>query len=340
MTDAPEAPEAPGLIKRTEGYARNIAFRLQRKIHSRYDDVEIRQLRTLRRVYNGTAPPEVLMFGDSAMIWTSPKDRDRRHLVEMIRDELRPELSLLPIVGPGYNPRIILAFLSALDRCRHQPRVVIGPTSVLMSTSTWLAHPVLGYEKVAGELKLAIADKRLGFRRRLDRPTTEDEDKFDRMPAPSLIGARRTNGELRLLTNSRPTTRWQQVIRLRAMVDHYNAETLSEDSPGVHLVGEFGRTVKDLGMRSVAYIAPINYEVVQSALGKDAKQHLERNGKLVENAFLASVGGTGEVINAVFDSPASDFIDPLHLNESGRRSLAARISRAAQAACSTGSVSA
>lgn len=331
------ANEPSGVARRAQGYARNIAFRLQRKLAARYDDVEVRQLRTLRRAYNGGNPPEVLMFGDSAMIWTSPKDRDPRHLVEMIRDEVRPELSVLPIVGPGYNPRIILAFLTALERCRHQPKVVIVPTSVLMATSTWLAHPVLGYEKVAGELSAAIADKRLGFRRRLARPSVEDEDKFDRLPAPSLIGARRTNGELRLLTNSRPTTRWQQVIRLRAMVDHYNAEALSEDSVGVQLVGQLGRRLADLQLRSVAYIAPINYEVVQSALGKESRQHLERNAKVVENAFLGGANRTGEVINAVFDSPASDFIDPLHLNESGRRRLAARISKAAVKACSVGS---
>ncbi len=236
-----------GVLGRAGAFAGDYAFRLERKAAKRFSDVELRQLKSLERAYRGSRGPDLLVFGDSAMFWTTHRDNDRRHLVQMVRDELGSELSFEALVGPGYNPRIIMAFLSALQRCESRPRVVIVPTSVLFAMSTWLAHPVLGYELVASELRAAIAANG-GRPRRLARPGQDAEDAFDRRPAASLFGARRTVGELRLITNAPPGTRWQQVVRLRHLMDFYNAERLERESPGVALVGELGGTLAGHGL--------------------------------------------------------------------------------------------
>ena len=308
--------------------ARDGVFRVERKLARRFSDVELRQLRSLERVYNRRGGgPELLVFGDSGMFWTTPKDTDHRHLVAMIRDEVEANVDFEALVGPGYNPRIIMAYLSALERCSSKPKVVIVPTSILFATETWLAHPVLGYGLVAEELRSAIAAN--GRRpRRLPRPDDEAENAFDKRPAPSLIGARRTMGEFRLITNSAPTTRWQQIIRLRHLMDCYNAERLEPDSPGVSLVTEMAAMLRQMGLPSVAYIHPHNYEVIAKTLGEKSLEHVERNAAIVEAAYLQGSGETGAVVNAVFDSPASEFIDPLHLSDRGRLRLARSIATA------------
>ena len=147
----------PRLIGRATSFSKDTFFRVERRIAKRYSDVELRQLRSMERAYRGSRGPELLMFGESNMAWTSRDEVDRRHLAEMIRDECGGGLRLEGLVGPGYNPRIIMALLSALSRCPSQPQVVIVPMSILMATSSWLAHPKLGYELVAKEMTDLIA---------------------------------------------------------------------------------------------------------------------------------------------------------------------------------------
>jgi hypothetical protein len=282
----------------------------------------------MERAYNRRrGAPEMLVFGDSAMFWTTPKDEDHRHLVEMIRDELDAGASFEALVGPGYNPRIIMVYLMALARCRLKPRVVIVPTSVIFASTSWLSHPTLGWGPVAAQLRAAVEAN--GKRpRRLERPGADAENAFDRLGAPSLIGLKRTMGELRLITNSAPTTRWQQIVRLRHMMDYYNAERLEPESPGVELVTKLGAMLAGMGLPSVAYIPPVNHELLVKTLGEHAREHVERNAAIVEEAYAQGVGESGTVVNAIFDNPASEFMDPLHLDVSGRLRLARRIADA------------
>jgi hypothetical protein len=313
---------------RVGAFVRDGLFRVERRLAKRFSDVELRQLRSLERAYNGRGKaPELLVFGDSAMFWTTPEDPDHRHLVEMIRDELGGGLKFEALVGPGYNPRIIGVYLMALARCQARPRVVIVPTSVLFATSSWLSHPTFGWGPVSAELREAI-DANGRRPRRLNRPGPEAENAFDRLGAPSLIGLKRTMGELRLITNSLPTTEWQKLVRLRHMMDYYNGERLEPDSPGVGLVTQLGAMLKGMGLASVAYVPPVNHEVIAKVLGAKAPEHIARNATIVEAAYEEGAGESGAVVNAIFDSPAREFIDPLHLNVEGRLKLAGNIATA------------
>jgi hypothetical protein len=314
-------------VGRAVSYTRDTISRVERRIAKRYSDVELRQLRSMERAYGGSRGPELLMFGESNMVWTLRDEEDRRHLAEMIRDELGGELKLEGLVGPGYNPRIIMAMLSALPACASQPQVVIVPMSILMATSSWLAHPVLGYEVVAQEMRQLIEAG--GARpKRLPPPTEAAWETYDHRPAPSLIGARRTMGEVRLITSATPTTRWQQAIRLRHLMDSYNAETLEPETPGVKLVADMATMLRNQGLKSVAYTPPINLDVCEKTLGADARAHILRNADVLATAYQDAVGDSGSVVNAVAVCPGNEFADPLHLKEAGRRRLASDIAGA------------
>lgn len=291
----------------------------------RTPDAPLLQLRSIRASYAGSRGPEVLVFGDSAMFWTAPMDADKS-LVDLLREQLGPDPALEVLVGPGYNPRIITALLSGLPATGARPAVVVVPTSVLMASTTWLAHPEYGYVEQSRQVRAAVAAARLP--RRLAPITADQEEAYDRLRAPSLLGLDRPVAELRLFIESVPTTRWQQVVRLRHLLDHYNGERLEPDSPGVRLVGDLARELHERGLPAVAYISPVNHEVIGPALGAAAVEHVHRNARLVEQAFLTAGGPRASVVNAVADSPASDYSDPLHLNGAGRQRLATRLAAA------------
>ena len=111
-------------------------------------------------------------------------------------------------------------------------------------------------------------------------------------------------------------------------MDFYNAERLEPESPGVALVGELGQMLSGMELPSVAYIAPINHEVAAKTLGEGAREHLARNAALVEAAYREAAGAFGTVVNAVFECPAGEYMNPIHLSEAGRARLARVIAQA------------
>jgi hypothetical protein len=317
--------------QRTKALVKDSAFRLERKWAKRYSDVQLRQLRAIENGYARPNGPDLLVFGDSAMFWTTPTDADHRHLVEMIRDELGPQTTFEALVGPGYNARIVMAFLTALERTRSKPKVIIVPASVMMSQSHWLSHPEVGYEQMSGEIReIVSANGRKRPRRLVQHDTEEAVGTWERTPAPSLFGARRTVGELRLITNAVPATRWQKAVRIRHLMDFYNAERFDADSEGVKIVAQMAAQLRELNVPSVAYIPPINYDVLVATLGAAAKEHVEKNAALLEESFSSNCGELGHVVNAIWDSPASEYIDPVHLSPAGRQRFAAKIAAVAR----------
>jgi hypothetical protein len=295
-----------------------------RRGERRITDVQLRQLRQLRSAYDGRGEgPELLMFGDSSMYWTGPGDSSRSYLSDMVRAELGRPRSL-ELYAAGYNGRIIKAYLAALAGCRSKPRAVLVPTSVQMAGTIWLAHPEYGYEMVAGQL-MELIKSGGKLPRKLERPGLEEEDAYHRMPAPSMTGAHWNVGEVQLLEGSRGRTRSQKADRMRHNMDMHYAERFETDSIGIRLVADLGRALAELELPSVAYIQPVNHELLTKILSPDVRGHLEHNADLVEAAFREGSGELGTVVNAICDSEPPEFWDPVHLNYDGRCMFATRI---------------
>ena len=108
-------------------------------------------------------------------------------------------------------------------------------------------------------------------------------------------------------------------------MDYYNAERLEAETPGVKLIAELAATITDLGLASVAYIAPVNHEMLKTTLGDAAVSHLVRNAEVIETAYLPGLGGRGPIANAVCLSPSKEFVDPVHLTYAGQERLARHI---------------
>ena len=310
--------------------ARGAALRAwaAKKAESYRPETQVRQVRALQKAYAGDKGPDLLVFGDSVLVWAAPNDADRRSLIQMVADGLGGT-SVHTIVGPCYNPRIVMAFLEVLRTSRSRPKAVIVPTSVMMATEAWGTHPIAGYIRESPAI-VEIAQNPGDKRRTIPHATPEDWEEWDRKPAPSLIGQKRTNGEQRFLFyaipaygTQLPTTKWQTLVRLRQMTDFTNAERLEPDSPGVLEITELAERLDELGLPGVGYIPPCNYEVVYKLLRADAEEHLKRNSQIVVDAFHSPSGHTS-VVDGTFNSPQSEFGDPIHVSEKGRLRLAER----------------
>jgi len=314
----------PGPLRRLQGVARDVAARVERRAARRFGDLELQQLRALERAYGRKRGPELLVIGHSQLFYRGRNEPDTRPVVEMLRDELGGRVKILSLGGPGYNQRLTAAYLSALPDLRSRPEAVIVTIHPVLAGPMWYDSPRLGYEKAAEGIRAAIAAGR-DRPRRLEKPSAEDWDRYDRRPAPSLIGARRTMGELTLMVNSRPTTRYQQEVRLRHRVDFYYADHLEPDDPGVRMSAEVGRMLKEMGIPSIALLSAINYEAAVRMVGDGVVDHIRRNGQIVEQAYQDAVGDTGTVLNCCFDCRDEEFSDPLHHKQDARLRLARQL---------------
>lgn len=306
-------------------------FKLWDRYEKRLPDIEVRQLTALRAAYAGPDGPEVLLFGDSAMFWTRAGEPDPRSLGDLLAAELGRSVRLHTIVGPGYNPAMVSAFLTALSDCASRPRVVVIPTSLMMAGRGYLRHPVLGHERESAALREIIAAGP-PYPTRLPRASEHDWDEYDRQPAASFTAAKRTNGEVRIVINAipptqagLPTTKWQHLVRVRMLLEFANAERLEPDSPGVQVAAEAAADVAALGPASIAYLPPVNVEVMQRMWGAKVSAHITRNAAVLETAYRSAGGSRACVVNAVQGTPASEFSDPAHLNAAGRQRFAARL---------------
>jgi hypothetical protein len=296
-------------------------------VDRRVGDLQLRQLRRLRRAYDGRGEgPDLLLFGDSAMYWTGPGDSSRAYLCDSIRKELGP-VRCLQLYGPGYTARIFLPFLAALAKCRTKPRAVLVPLSFQMLQATWLADPEVGCGPVADQMT-ALIESDAKLPRKLEQPSLEQVDEFHRMPSPSVVGATLTVGEFKLMQAVKGRTRSQKRDRLRHNLDYHHAEGVPPGSEGLRLVGEVGAALREMELPSVGYVPPGNYELLTKILSPEMPERLERNADLISAAFLEGTGELGTVVNGMPDGVPEHFYDPIHLNYDGRRRFAARIADA------------
>ncbi len=293
-------------------------------------DAELRNLAAIEKAYSGPKGPEVLLIGDSAMVWTSRLDKDRRHLVQMLDDEIG-DAEMISVIGAGYNPLLVMTYLKAIERCASRPKVMLVPTTVVEAMDVWRLHPQFGYAKES-ELILELLGSgaprpKMGYQ-----VTDDDWEAYDRLPTASLIGARRTMGEFRLLTKAVPSTKWQHLIRRRITYDMYTAQVLNREDPGVQVIEEMGRALTTAGIRSVALLHPIDVDMTVRLLGAAAKEHIERNVTNVREAYVDGAGALGRMVDLAYACPSEQYTDALHLNEDGRHLLAAALGEATRAA--------
>lgn len=306
---------------RAQALARHLAFRARWRATLRFGDLPLRQLRSLQRAYSRSPAPELLILGDFAMDWVPPGDDDYRHLPDMVRDVLRRSVSVESVVGPMYNARMVIAFLTAIVAARHKPSVIVLPVSTVTSQSLWLAHPVRGYAATAARLR-SVAGHPARSPESATQPSADALAAWDDLP---LDDNRTTAGRAQLIASSTPRTAPQREIWLRNLMSLYHGERLGVDSPGVVLAAELAALLDRLQVPTVAVVPPVHRENLEAAFGPTGVETVRRNADLLRTTFLDGTATTGQVVDLSLAFDGTHFVDPLHLNARGRYALAAAI---------------
>lgn len=312
-------------VRRAQSRLRDKLRRLRGRIEARFIDRELAELAKVRRV-DPRRPPSVLALGDSAMFFVPREDRDARRLDEMVRYELPGSPRFMTLAGPGYNPRVFGPYLDAIERAQWRPDVVLVTVSTTTFLDVRLDHPSGGYQLVENQLRSAVhTNPRL---RRLGRPSPADEAAYDRQLTPSLCGPPHYLAEVRLLTNARPATPRQTSLRAELLLDAYLAQRLDIADVGAALIERLGSDLARMRVSALLCIAPLNHRHAAALFGPATEAHLRHNAGTLAAQFLAGAAEHGDVLDATFLCPPDEFADPLHLNDRGRRRLAAQIAPA------------
>lgn len=277
----------------------------------RSTDHDLEQQHRLLNAYAGPGGPEVLLLADSAVVGSGTESLDRLLSVELDR-------RVLSVSGPDYGPRVLLALLEALGACAGRPQVVLVPLTVVSAQTMRLADPVRGHALLAAQLRAASGSPR---GHRPARPTAADQDAWDRLAGPSLLGARRTCGEVRLLEEVRPATPCQAEVRRRAVLDHQHAGRL--DGTGLAVVAQLSATAAALPGQVLAYVPPVDHEGAVALLGAGFDERFRAN----TTDLIATWAGT-PVVDASRSSPAGEFGPDERLLPAGRARLAGLLAAA------------
>lgn len=282
-----------------------------RVLRRRLDNPEVAAARRLMAQVRAAAP-DVVHFGASESLFVAPYDTDQRTLPQLLAAELAPRTTY-SVAGPGYHPGLFRAYLRHLAGQPARPTLVVG-LAVRFGYPPWAQHPLYGYERAQRRLA-----RRRGLRAALPLPTPAEMDALDRVAYPTLAGDLRIGDYRRALKES------PDVARLYAY--HHGARDGVGDA-WLQDVRGLAFDAVSAGFPLVVYFMAIPVDRGVQLWGEPLREIAERDSA----AAIAALPSEVVVVPSALAFGADDFIDPddatEHLNERGRRQLAAMISSA------------
>lgn len=269
----------------------------------------------------------MLYVGESALTFVGPNDQDQRNLPRMLDDELGPGPTLLALHGGGYHADLLAAYLEIAARLEHRPRVVVVPLWVRGRLLPWVEHPRFGHAETLR--RLAGLDPAAGGPRgSLSRAPSSAFETYYRRPYATLAGDLTVGDYARpLKAGSLPPE-----AALRLLYAFHHGARLVEGSPAMSAVTRLGAAARALGVPIVTYETPLSVHTGQRVLGPEFRDVVEHNFAVMRSAYRAGAGAQADVLGTGSAFAEADFIDPAdgseHLNEQGRKKLAAILARA------------
>lgn len=293
------------------------------------DAVPVRQARALVKALRED-PPDVVYLGDSCAAWVHPDDADQRMLATMIEDALAP-LKVVAIHGGGYNAPLHTAYLRLLESSPHRPLVVHSMWDRGCAVP-WAYHPIHSHQHTIDAV--AAVDptgplRRIRRRRIEPKAAPADWEAFAARPYETAVHGPGTIGDL--MTPLRDASRWapddeERLALLHAY--HYSAR-YDTDAAEPGRFRELGRTIRELGCRSVAYQNPVPTELCRRLLGAEVVELMHRNLDVTAAAYLEGAGGAASLVRIATEFREDEFIDLTdgceHVKEDARRRIAAEV---------------
>ena len=275
------------------------------------DRLDHPQLRDARRLLGSTA--DVVMLGESVLVWVGPHDRDRRTLPRMVADGLAPDASLVAVSGGGYHAELLTAYLELLARLPHRPRAVVLPLWVRGRLQPWIDHPRFGHHDALQRLR-GLDATTAAWRVRGSLKRGGDWGAYYRVPYETLLGPG-TVGDYAVPLKDGSVTGDD---RLRLLYAYHHGGVIEATA-----FTRLGAAAAALDVPVVVYQAPVSVQTGERVLpGLTAR--VAENLAAADAAFRAALDVPVLQTGTAFGE--DEFIDPTdgseHLNERGRRRLA------------------
>jgi len=275
------------------------------------DRLDHPQLRDARRLLGTRA--DVVMLGESVLVWVGPHDKDRRTLPAMVADGLKPEWSLTAVSGGGYHADLLTAYLELLARLPHRPRAVVLPLWTRGRLQPWIDHPRFGHHDALQRLR-HLDPATASWRVRGSLKRGGNWGAYYQVPYETLLGPGTVGDYARPLKDGSVTGD----ERLRLLYAYHHGGVIEPTA-----FTALGRAAGALGVPVVVYQAPVSVATGERVLPGLA-QRVAENFAAADAAFRAGLDVPVLQTGTAFGEDA--FIDPTdgseHLNEQGRRHLA------------------
>jgi hypothetical protein len=261
---------------------------------------------------------DLLQFGDSLARHVSEKDLDRRPLAEMVAD-LLPDLRVGTLQGDGSSMELYEACVRYIARQANRPKRVLIPINLRSFSHEWDTRPE--YQFRADRLRLRWGDTlALGFQTPLStwriyplNPLTHEQH----LRLPVEVDGRPLAVVRDLLEDQRSIPGWEPLPSQFAFRYLYTLE------PGHRKLKSLASIVdvcRGAGMEPLFYIAPVDVEGGQAALGPMFRDRLGRNVDILLRR-LDGLQAKYLDLSRELDSAAFDWKPGFpneHLNERGR----------------------
>ena len=305
-----------------------------RRLRDRFDNKEVREARKLVRALR-SGPPDVVLFGDSTWVFYAHYDADQRNLAQMVVGDLAQTASVHVTMGAGYHAKPLTALLHQIQRSGKQP-VVVLPLVVRLHSIAWSTHPAYSYVEASARIESFPASTRWPrIRASIAPPSPADFDAYGRQRIDTFAGDLPIS-ELRDPLRDPIAHGLSAVEQQRLLYAFHHGERLEPDQQTMAEVEEMGRALRALDVPVVVFHTPVPIEHGIALWGDQFRDRLERNFEVLDEAFLRGFGTQLHIHPTGTAFTSAEFIDPAdgteHLNEIGRRRMAAMLLPAINAA--------
>ncbi|TAM89736.1 MAG: hypothetical protein EPN43_06645 [Jatrophihabitans sp.] len=273
---------------------------------------------------------DVLYFGDSSLVFTSPHDQDRRRLGEMLADEAGVRVA--QYYGPAYSAPLH-AELARLIAPLPRPGCVVVSMPIRPTLRHVTAHPMFSYAGALAALRAATGIDQHLLRALYKRSATDAEyAAFEAITRPTRWQLGRSFGDYRRrLRGYDPAGADED--RQRLLFDYFHGE-FGADTDGADRWRAFGRYLRELQVPVFFYRTYMPMQRGAALFGDSFTTHVEENFALIEEGFLQGLdGGGGRVPVGVIPDElfiaATDGTE--HYNERGRHHVIAALRPLVQA---------
>ena len=287
--------------------------------------IEFEQSTNLRRALDEGV--DAVIIGDSTLHYRDERDTDHRNIVEMLRGFV-PSLSFVRLSNGAYMPDVYAPFCRRIARDARPPKIVILEVNMRSFSPVWDMRPMNQFEKE----KITLAFHNTPYQFLLRPLMALKAFNFDVVTQKEYLEHPVTSGgdivgQVKDFDNDSFNTFSEENLQKKFTLSYMY--DLHAEHRKIQSIVECIEALKTVGVRTLFYITPVDWEAGVESLGTDFTTQLQRNVRVVEQAIQQH---GGEVVDLSQLLSSADFnwrVDLYpneHLAQRGRAIVAERLS--------------